>query len=206
MNTIKTNRWKKQMKDNILKILNLGLIALILSAFNSAVIPIAKAGETSNPDKLEQSLKGSWRGALEYRDYQSGTKFELPMTTQIDVSPDNATVTRLSAFDDGPKTGLVYISTISLFDANGSRSTNAIFRKGRAVEVWTDDAQVSSYKDALHWTIVYQRKGNDGDKPAEIRVTQTLNGNELTALKEVKPVGAPDREYLFRNNTRLTRK
>ena len=196
----------KKLEGNILKPVIHGSIVLILAMLNFAVIPITIAREMPSPDELEQSLKGSWSGALVYRDYQTGTKFELPMTAQIEVGPDNATITRLSAFDDGPITGLVYISTISLFNSNGNLSTNAFFRKGRAVEVWTDDAKVSWYKDALHWTIVYQRKGNDDDKPAEIRVTQTLDGKELTVLKEVKSAGAADREYQFRNNTRLTRK
>lgn len=179
-------------------------------AQDSKAAPAKKAPEVANAlptaDKLELVLKGSWGGALEYRDYQSGNKFELPMTAQIDIGKDNATISRVSTFDDGPKTGLVYITTVSLFDKTASKVTNAVFRKGRAVDVSTDDAKVSAYKDASHWTIVYQQNGTDNEKAAEIRVTQTLNGNELVALKEVKPVGAADKDYLFRNQVRLIRK
>ena len=158
------------------------------------------------PDALERTLSGAWVGALEYRDYQSGKKFELPMTTRFDVGADGATVTRVSAFDDGPKTGMVYITTVSLFDTKTSRTTYATFRKGRAVETLTDDAVVRDYKDAQNWVVTYTRKGTDGNSPADIRVTQSLSGTELTELKEVKPVSAPDAEYAFRNQIRLRRK
>ena len=157
-------------------------------------------------DALERTLSGTWVGALEYRDYQSGKKFELPMTTRIDVGADGATLTRVSAFDDGPKTGTVYITTVSLFDAKTSRTTSATFRKGRSVETLSDDVIVRDYKDAQHWTIVYSRKGADGNSQAEIRVIQSLAGTELTELKEVKPISALDSEYKFRNQVRLRRK
>ena len=157
-------------------------------------------------EELELSLKGSWIGALEYRDYQSGQKFELPMTMQISVAADNATITRVSAFDDGPKTGIVYITTISLFDAKTSRGSHAVFRKGRAVDVWTDDAKVTTYKDTQNWTIVYQHQGTDDSKPADIRITQSRAGSDLIALKEVKSVGTADTAYVFRNQVRLKQK
>ena len=164
------------------------------------------APTTPAADALERTLSGTWIGALEYRDYQSGKKFELPVTTRIDVGADGATMTRVSAFDDGPKTGTVYITTVSLFDNQTSRTTYATFRKDRPVETLTDDVVVRDYKDAKNWTIVYTRKGADGGSPAEIRVVQSLAGHELTELKEVKPISAPDSEYAFRNQTRLRRK
>ena len=178
----------------------------MLAANTVTSAPIIKVDETSRADKLEISLKGAWRGALEYRDYQSGSKFELPMTSQIEVGLDNATITRVLTFDDGPVTGMVYITTVSLFDKTASKVTNAVFRKGRAVDVLIDDAKVTAYQDASHWTIVYQHVGIDNEKPAEIRITETLIGNTLITLKEVKPVGAADKDYLFRNQVRLVRK
>ena len=40
-------------------------------------------------DALERTLSGTWVGALEYLDDQSGKKFELPMTTRIDVGAND---------------------------------------------------------------------------------------------------------------------
>lgn len=198
------------IKTQQLKAIHAGLavmaIALMLAANTVTAATIVKVEEIPRADKLEIGLKGAWRGALEYRDYQSGNKFELPMTAQIEVGLDNATITRVSTFDDGPVTGIVYITTVSLFDKTASKVSNAVFRKSRAVDMWIDDAKVTAYQDASHWTIVYQHVGIDNEKPAEVRITQTLIGDTLITLKEVKPVGAADKDYLFRNQVRLVRK
>ena len=161
------------------------------------------AADAPSPGTLERGLAGRWTGALEYRDYQSNRSFKLPLNTSLSTGADGATMTRLSSFDDGPKTGVVTITTVSLFDANGML-TSAMFRKGRAVEMWSEAARVSAYENATHWTLVYHRRGQDDDKAADIRITQTRRGAELTALKEVKPVDAPDSAYVFRNQTVLT--
>ena len=164
---------------------------------------ISHAADTPSPEALERGLAGRWSGALEYRDYQSNRSFKLPLNTLLSTGPDGATMTRVSSFDDGPQTGLVTITTVSLFDASGML-TSAMFRKGRAVEVWKEAARVSAFVDAAHWTLVYQRQGQDDNRAADIRITQTRRGAELTALKEVKPVDAPDSAYAFRNQTVLT--
>ncbi len=164
---------------------------------------ITHAADTPSPEALERGLAGRWSGALEYRDYQSNRSFKLPLNTLLSTGPDGATMTRVSSFDDGPQTGLVTITTVSLFDASGML-TSAMFRKGRAVEVWKEAARVSAFVDATHWTLVYQRQGQDDNRAADIRITQTRRGAELTALKEVKPVDAPDSAYAFRNQTVLT--
>lgn len=164
---------------------------------------ITHAADTPSPEALERGLAGRWSGALEYRDYQSNRSFKLPLNTLLSTGPDGATMTRVSSFDDGPQTGLVTITTVSLFDASGML-TSAMFRKGRAVEVWKEAARVSAFVDAAHWTLVYQRQGQDDNRAADIRITQTRRGAELTALKEVKPVDAPDSAYAFRNQTVLT--
>ena len=130
------------------------------------------------------------------------------MITVFSTGPDAATLTRLSSLDDGPQKGLVHITTVSLFDKTGSSITSAMFRKGRAVETWTQAARVSAYQDALNWALIHQRQGQDGNSAADIRadsrITQTRRSAELTALKEVKPVDAPDSAYTFRNQTVLT--
>ena len=160
------------------------------------------AADAPSPETLERGLAGRWTGALEYRDYQNNRSFKLPVTTLLSTGPDGATMTRLSSFDDGPQTGVVTITTVSLFDASGTL-TSAMFRKGRAVEMWREAAHVSAYEGAARWTLIYLRRGLDGDKEADIRITQTRRGDELTALKEVKPVDAPDSAYVFRNQTVL---
>lgn len=163
----------------------------------------AQAGPTAVD--LERGLAGHWRGVLQYRDYQSDRLLDLSMRSQIQVGPDQVTITRLSSFDDGPVTGWVHITTVSLFDAASGKVSSAMFRKGRAVESWTEDAQVLQYQDDQHWTLVYQQLGQDNRQPALIRVTQTRDGATLTSRKDVKAPDAPDSAFALRNQTRLTR-
>lgn len=167
-----------------------------------ALFNIAWAAPTAA--ELELSLVGHWQGALEYRDYQSDRLLQLPMQTRISVGPDGATLTRLSSFDDGPQTGMVYITTVGLFDKAATQLTSATFRKGRAVETVSDEARVTQWLDAQHWSVVYQRRGLDNNRAADIRVTQTRKGAELRTVKEVKAVDEPDAAYTFRNQTVLT--
>ncbi len=161
--------------------------------------------ETPTAEALERSLTGRWDGALSYRDYQSGRRFELPLSTEITLGPDGATFTRVSRFDDGPVTGSVHITTVSLFDKTGNNVAHASFRKGRAVETWTDSARVLRHAAADDWTVVHERRGSDNNAPADIRLTQTRRAGELRLLKEVKAPGAADSAWSFRNETVLRR-
>ena len=52
--------------------------------------------------------------------------FKLPVGTIVSLGPDAATLTRLSSFDDGPQTGVVHITTVSLFDPAGSSVTQSV--------------------------------------------------------------------------------
>jgi hypothetical protein len=174
----------------------LAALALLLTV-NVTAQTLATAN-LPKPEELERSLKGVWVGALEYRDYQSNQKFELPMTTTIEVGADNATITRVSAFDDGPKTGVVYITTVSLYDPTGARMAQSTFRKGRAVETWTERVEVKSFADLSNWTMTYSRTGTDGNSTSDIRLT--------TTRKEVKTPNAPESTYATRNQTRLQKK
>ena len=125
--------------------LRCALFCTLLVGFAGA----SHAADAPSPEALERGLAGRWTGALEYRDYQSNRSFKLPTTALLSTGPDGATMTRLSSFDDGPKTGVVTITTVSLFDASGI-VTSAMFRKGRVVEMWSDAARVSVYEDATH--------------------------------------------------------
>jgi len=175
----------------------------LLVALTQLATPLAQAADFPTPASLEQGLVGHWAGALEYRDYQSGQRFELPMDSRISLGPDGATITRLSSFDDGPKTAMVWITSVSLFDASGSRVTTAMVRKGRALTLNTEIAETTGWADATHWTVVAREDGMDDEKPTAIRTTLTRDGGTLTALKEVKPPEAPESAYRFRNQTVL---
>ncbi len=177
--------------------------ALPLAALAAQGAEPALPAAPPTANALEQGLAGHWTGALEYRDYQNDRRFQLPMQVQLQLGADGATLTRVARFDDGPQTGAVYITTVSLYDRSGQRVSSATFRKGRDVETVTEDCRVRQHSGAQHWTVVCQRQGTDDRQPADIRITQTRKGRELTAVKEVKRLDQPDSTWVFRNQSVL---
>lgn len=181
--------------------LRLLLTVLVLTAITPAV---AAAQDAPSATALRLGLVGRWTGALGYRDYQSDALFEIPVATTIETPGDGATLIRRSLFDDGPDKP-VWITTVSLDDPQAATSTSASFRAGQTPELSTEAVEVSTVTDATHWTLVYRRVGEDGDAPAEIRITETRDGDALVEVKEVRPVGGAEDAWRFRNQTRLTR-
>ena len=179
----------------------LSLLPLLLAL---ALPGTALAQTPPSPVELRLQLIGRWSGALGYRDYQTDELFEIPVVTTIETPGDGATLIRKSLFNDGPNRP-VWITTISLDDAEAATSTSASFRAGRTPELSTEAVEVSAYVDAVHWTLVYRRTGEDDEAPAEIRITETRDGDALVEVKEVRPVGAAEDAWRFRNQTRLTR-
>ncbi|CAN5390610.1 hypothetical protein BH10PSE2_BH10PSE2_29600 [soil metagenome] len=158
---------------------------------------------------LRQGVAGRWVGALGYRDYQTNELFELPVITTIVAVGDGLTLVQTSRFDDGPgKEGaakVVWITTTSLDDAAASTTTQASYRAGETVELETEAVAVRTWSDATHWTLIYSHVGSDDDAPADIRITETRDGDALLSVKEVRPVGSDEAAWRFRNQTRLTR-
>jgi hypothetical protein len=172
------------------------LAALIAGATQAQTAP--------TPTELRLGLVGRWTGALGYRDYQTDQLFELPVATAISSPGDGATLIRQSLFDDGPNNP-VWITTVSLDDVAAATATSASYRAGRTVSLSTESLSVAAFTDPTHWTVVYSQVGEDDDAPAEIRVTETRDGDSLLEVKDVRPVGAGDDAWRFRNQTRLTR-
>ena len=151
------------------------------------------------------SLAGQWRGKLEYRDYQADRWFGLPVTITVELVGDRLTLIRRAAFDDGPKVGLVHITTVGLFDPKTGKEQAASYRAGRPVEIETLDLKLTRAVDAEHWTLVEERLGEDDDRPARIRETTTRDGAALVTLKEVDFTDDAKNEWLVRNRTTLSK-
>jgi len=153
---------------------------------------------------LHRALAGRWTGALGYRDYQTDRMFEIPVATTIIQVADGLTQIRTSLFDDGPDKP-VWITSVSLHDQGAGTVASASYRAGRPVELTTETIRVADWRDDAHWTLVYESTAQDDDQPAEIRITETLDGDSLMSVKTVRPVGAGEDAWRFRNQTRLTR-
>lgn len=169
--------------------------------------PASAIAQPAPPTAAEvlAATAGSWTGQLQYRDYQSNSWEGLPMRVVIVAQPDGVTTIRTAAFDDGPTTGIVTITTVSIIDAAAATMISAGFRKGRATELLTDSiASFTAGSDTAHWTLVTTRTATDGDGIADIRETTTRDGTTLTTLKEVDPQGDGIDEWLPRNRSLLT--
>lgn len=176
--------------------------SVALAAANDG--PSAQAPAAVSAAALLRSTAGRWSGALGYRDYQSDRLFEIPVTTAIVQVADGVTQIRTSLFDDGPDKP-VWITTTSLLDEAADTVTSASYRSGQAVGLTTETVRVANWTDQTHWTLVYESVAEDDDQPAEIRVTETRDGDSLMSVKDVRPVGADDSAWRFRSQTRLTR-
>ena len=169
-----------------------------------AVAPLTVAG-------ARQSLVGEWRGKLEYREYQADKWFGLPVKVSVRDGGDGVTLIRTADFDDGPKTGIVRITSVSLLD--GVSETTATFRKGRKPELATAALTLGgASKDATHWTLVETvsqttegQSATDDNRPATIRLTTVRDGGKLVTLKEVDFADDAKAEWLVRNRTTLER-
>ena len=171
--------------------------APLAPASSLAVAPLTVAG-------ARQSLVGRWQGKLEYRDYQADKWFGLPVKVEVRDGGDGVTLIRTADFDDGPKTGIVRITSVTMLD--GAAETTATFRKARKPELSTATLTLgAASKDSTHWTLVESETATDDDRPATIRLTTVRDGAKLVTLKEVDFTDDTKAEWLVRNRTTLER-
>jgi hypothetical protein len=158
-------------------------------------------------EEARQSLLGRWQGKLEYRDYQSSGWSGLPVEVNIKDGGDGVTLIRTADYDDGPTTGNVRITTVSMLAANGLEESAATFRKGRPVEVSKAKLSVGAASVSKNdWTLIETSDGTDDDRPATLRLTTTRKGSQIVTLKEVDFRDDAKTEWLVRNRTTLTAK
>ena len=178
----------------------IALLAATLAAQTPApltVVPLTLAA-------ARQSLVGQWRGKLEYRDYQADKWFGLPVEVSVRDGGDGVTLIRTADFDDGPKTGIVRITTVSILD--GAAETTATFRKARKPELSTATLTLApASRDATHWTLIETATATDNDRPATLRLTTVRDGDNLVALKEVDFTDDQAVTWLVRNRTTVER-
>jgi hypothetical protein len=148
---------------------------------------------------------GRWQGELQYRDYQSNKWEGLPVKVTIVAQPDGVTTVRTAEFDDGPKVGAVWITTLSTVDPATGKESYASARKGKPFESGAAQLTLASPpRDGTHWTIIATETRNDGDGMAKVRETTVRDGARMTTQKDVDLVGDGKDEWLPRNRTVLT--
>lgn len=178
----------------------------ILFALLAAPSLAAGKDSDSGASLLLSQTAGRWQGELQYRDYQSNTWQGLPMTVTVAAQPDAVTTLRTAQFDDGPKTGIVTITTVTMVDPVASTVHYAVFRRSRAPDSGVAKiVEVVPGTDASHWTIVTSEQRSDGNEVAQVRETIKRDGDTMTTLKEVNPVDDKKDVWLPRNRSVLRR-
>lgn len=172
------------------------LIALPAAAQEPAPLSLAEA---------RAATAGAWTGQLQYLDYSSGQWEGIPVTVTVEVVGDGNTLIRRAVFDDGPRVGNVFITSLAMLAKDGATEHSTSFRAGRTPELGTDSLALTAARDAQHWTIVATREAQDDDRPARIRETTTLDGTRLVTLKEVDFLDDAGEEWFSRNRTVLER-
>lgn len=186
---------------------------IILFACLSLATPAALIAQpdAASPPPLDvaaarASLSGEWIGELEYRDYTADRWFGIPVKTRISDQGDGATMVRSSEFDDGPKVGIVRITSVELFDAAAGTVSVGTFRKGREAGLETYTVRLApASRDATHWTVVEEATGEDDNRPATLRLTTVRDGDRIETIKEVDFLDDDQQVWLTRNRTRLAR-
>lgn len=183
------------------------LIGTIIATMLLGSLPVsAEAGPaTVTPTTIRAAMVGMWKGQLDYRDYQADQWFGLPVDVSIELMRDGLTLIRHADYDDGPKTGIVTITTIGLLDPVAGTEQTASFRKGRKVEVVTSALRLTRAEAEDRWTLIETIDGQDDNRPARIRETTTRDGVTMVTLKEVDFQDDKTETWLTRNRLTLTR-
>jgi hypothetical protein len=162
------------------------------------------ANPTVDVATARASLNGNWEGSLEYLDYTANEWFGIPVKTTIEDQGDGATTIRKSDFDDGPKVGIVRITSVELFDAAKGTVAIGTFRKGRTPNIDTYTVRMEGIAvDSTHWTMVEEVMGQDNNRPAILRITTKRDGDSMEALKQIDFQDDDKDEWLSRNRTKL---
>lgn len=179
--------------------------AAILAALAPALPVAAQDAPAVTLSQVRTSITGAWAGELQYLDYQSGEWQGIPVTVTVSLEGDGNTLTRRATFDDGPRVGNVFITSLAMLGPDGVTEYSTGFRAGRTPEVSASTLSLAAARDAEHWTILALRDGQDDDRPARIRETTTRDGGRLVTLKEVDFLDEPGEKWFSRNRTVLER-
>ncbi len=190
--------------------MNSARVPALVAALAALLAATTPAGAQEVPAitlaEARASTAGAWEGQLQYLDYQLGEWQGIPVTVTVTLEGDGNTISRRATFDDGPKVGNVFITSLEMLGPDGTTEYSTGFRAGRVPELGTATLTLASATDAAHWTMLALEEGTDDDRPARIRLTTTRDGASLVTLKEVEFLDEPGEQWFSRNRTVLTRK
>ncbi|MEL6445173.1 MAG: hypothetical protein AAF089_04035 [Bacteroidota bacterium] len=148
------------------------------------------SGDSDRPLPFE-ALVGDWTGTLTYTDYSDDTR-----RATLTISANGRALRR-----GGVRLDLRYVEPDG--SSGGMGTTTLRERRGRIEYDGTPWTQLEREVRVDGFRIVLEREGDDNRRPATIRHTITLDGEELSDRKEVRYDGTDT--FFERNLYRLTR-
>ena len=142
-------------------------------------------------------LDGDWTGVLEYRDYRSNERVQIPHDRTLNTAPDGSyQLTRMAFTDPGYQ---VYSAEIATFDGDTVSLAYAGNGEASVSQITLTAFEVTP----TGWRAELTGNGIDAGELVEMRFVYELDGGALTADKSVR---ASDQEpFEFRNAIRVSR-
>lgn len=164
----------------------------------AVLLTLLAAPAPSVRDTLYPQLAGSWKGSLEYKDYQPPYgRVRLPTVATVEVSGDRSSLLFHFTYDDGPGKTVNDTDRFTL-DASGDGVTWGALSE-KMPQRFVVKALIAT---AGITTLTLEGEGSDDDRPASIRETLTVGPDSLQILKEVRPKGGA---FAFRHVYELKR-
>lgn len=164
----------------------IGVISIVLMSLSFTQAPL-----------FEAALTGSWKGALEYRDYQSDKRVTLP-TMLVISQEESGELTFAYVYDDGPGKTVTSRDRVTV---DAARSTYRI-RNGDGTYDGTFATTGLAEFGPVSPTVTLLGSGDENGVKVDLRTTIQLGPASLTMLRESRRPGG---EWLFRNRYALTR-
>jgi hypothetical protein len=145
-------------------------------------------------------LAGDWVGVLEYRDFQSDARVQLPTWLSVRPASDANSVALTYTYDDGPTKTVIEKSTVSI-DSTLKRYTVTSDRDHSS-----DSYQVEGLENLIakhRGVLVLSGSGTENDKKVDVRITITVGRNLYKFVKETR---LPGQDFLFRDGYTFTRR
>ncbi|MEM9064450.1 MAG: hypothetical protein AAGB51_03055 [Planctomycetota bacterium] len=143
------------------------------------------------------SLSGRWEGTLEYKNYGSGERVKLPSTMTVEPSMLTLSASRVITFTDPGY--VVRNEDIVTFDPESARLQSVSITSGEYSSA--DQYTIESWEPTgpNNWTLVLSQEGQDDNRPADIRLTQTYDGASFRSRKDVRYTDDGAGDWEFRN-------
>lgn len=146
----------------------------------------AQAGPVASSEDFRIAAGGGWKGHLSYLDYSSESVSKIPVEIEI-AEPKGRT--------------LVYSIKYPGETQYNSKEKIRFSRDGRELD--GRPIVLREQNDDGDLVLVTAYRGEDNDRPADIRVTYQIGSNEFSIAKEVRFEGESD--YFLRNEYSLAR-